>query len=427
MTKIQLGILGGFALVVVIAILIFTGVIPGLKREEKPVDVPRVQLNFWGTKYDEAAWAGVVASFMSKNPGISIAYRGISEDLYEKELLDNLAAGTGPDIFLIHNDWLLKHKNKISPLPESVINPAQVSELFPKVVTEDFVSGNSVFALPLSINTMALVYNRDSFDRKQVASPPADWDELLALIPKLRDVSSGKIVRSAISLGGSAKSVKNAPDILTLIMFQKGVNIWAVTNNRTGFGNGAEDALRFYAGFSDPKNASYTLDELQRNSVEAFANGETAMIFAYPKDIKDIKGINSTIDLRIEPILQFDEAMPTNVADYWGIAAANRSKDLNVSWSFIKFATTDSLTARNYVLASENAPALRGSIGDYKNHPTLKVFAPQILAASSWPKSDRDKMREIFDGIIRSALQNRSDLQTVLRSAEPSVGAIINQ
>ena len=47
-------------------------------------------------------------------------------DSYENDLRDALAAGNGPDVFLIHNSWLTKHQDKLSPAPDSVLTPKQV-------------------------------------------------------------------------------------------------------------------------------------------------------------------------------------------------------------------------------------------------------------------------------------------------------------
>ena len=413
MTKAQIIILGSVGLIVIIFTLIFLGVIPGLKNNTtEPVAPPNTEIKLWGLKGDESAWAEVIERFSLEHSTVDVEYTGIDEAKYESFLIDNLAANTGPDIFLIHNDWLPKHQNKLLPAPAAILPPDRILEIFPKVVTDDFVKDEKVFALPIAINTLALAYNRGIFDAKQVFIIPDGWADIKSIIPRLREIANGRITKQAISLGGSTISVTNAPDILTLLMLQLEV---AASNSENKLKQGANEtlleALKFYIDFSDPKSKNYTLDDVSPNSLDSFAQGKSAMILVYPQDIQEIKSKNQVAfsNLRVLPMPQIDRNTPVNLTSFWGLTVSNKTANYDLAWDFINSATTNQATASAYATISGNSPALRASINDFKDHPVLKVFAPQILNAKTYPKIEEGKAREIFDNMIKLAKDARGD------------------
>lgn len=427
MTKTQIIILGSVGAVIIVFALIFLGILPGLKNTAPPVEPPKTELNIWGLSGEESAWAEVITGFAASNPNILVKYTGVDEARYETFLIDSLAANTGPDIFLLHNDWLAKHKNKILAAPEALLNPERVLEIFPKVVSDVFVEEGKVYALPISINTLALAYNRDIYDAKQVSIVPDGWADIKGIIPRLREIKDGRIVKEAISLGGSRLSVANAPDILTLLMLQFGASRGEAFAGSQGLASGdLLSALKFYMDFSDPKSPNYTLDESFKNSLDAFAEGSSAMVLVYPDDIQYIKGKSQLAfsNLKILPMPQVDSDNPVNLTSFWGLAVSNKTSKYDLAWNFINFATTNQTVVDSYATISGNSPALRSAINDFKDHPVLKVFAPQILNAKTYPKQKEAEARAVFDDMIKSALRDRTNLKAIANEALSKISSL---
>ena len=134
LTQKQIFIFGGAALaVIVVLVLIFTN----LKSDATPADVT---LTMWGTASKDAINAAV-APYIALHKNVKLDYQQFAEATYEGKVIDALAGGQGPDIFMIGNHELLKFANKISPAPATTITPAKIDELFPQVVGEDFTHG----------------------------------------------------------------------------------------------------------------------------------------------------------------------------------------------------------------------------------------------------------------------------------------------
>jgi len=50
---------------------------------------------------------------------------------------------------------------------------------FPEVIYRDNVKDNQIYGLPLSLETMALFYNKEILDNANIPLPPQTWIELM--------------------------------------------------------------------------------------------------------------------------------------------------------------------------------------------------------------------------------------------------------
>lgn len=155
-TRQQFIFLGVTGVVAVVFLVVFF--VGGRNPTEK------INLTVWGID-DALAWDYAISRYQKSHSNIRIKYTELTEDSYEKELINALAAGRGPDIFMINNRWAVKHTDKIVPSPAEKITPSVFRGLFPQVAEYDFLSSDEqIYGLPLSIDTLALFYK----DRKSV-------------------------------------------------------------------------------------------------------------------------------------------------------------------------------------------------------------------------------------------------------------------
>lgn len=418
--------LGGF--VVVLIVLFIIGA-----RDPK-TENKTVELTVWGTEDPVRVWNALSDAYQVKNKNARIKYTQYPEETYEDTLVDALAAGTGPDVFMFRSSWLLKHYRKAAPAPSDIMTATNVGQLFPQVVQEDFVleykdgdrNVSEVYALPLYIDTLALLYNKDMFDAKHIAVYPATWQDFRATTLKLRTISQGKVTQSGAAMGGTSASVSHAPEILPLLMRQFGAEMVDLGKREALFGSGAEarDALDFYMQFSNPSGTYYTWNDWFDPSLDSFAAKQVGMVFGYARDIVKIKEKNAYINLGIHQMPQSAEGGETvNTADYWGLAVSNDSANYRDAWDFIVYITTNTETMRAYTVSTSKPPALRSLINDYLAHETLGVFAEQALTARSWSQVDPDKTNEIFDTMIARVLDKSLTTDKAVKQAAEAVTA----
>lgn len=380
----RLIVIGLIVAAVLVFVLVVSGVIPGTRRDDPNAGVINGTLTIWGMGESQASFQTILSGF-SRFKGLTVTYRDFpSAEEYETALLEALATGTGPDIFMIRNDMLPKYKNKLSPLLPTTLNPYRLSELFPKVVGKNFVGDGQIYALPLSLDTLALFYNRDLL-AQHAAFAPATWDDLVALIPKLTTYGPGRLILSpAAAIGGSLKNMENAIGILYLLMAQNS----AGKNTAGGPSLTSEESLQsiaFYTQFGNAGSAAYTWNNTLPNDLELFTEGKLPIWFGYASAIPEIKARSPFLDFRVVPVPQLKGATKkVSFPRYFGFGVSRQSPNQSLAWEFILELTTQPGNARTYSAQTGRPPALFQIMSDYKDNPELSVFTGQSFLADSW-------------------------------------------
>ncbi len=432
-SKPQLIALAVILALVLITVGIFTGILPGLKTQETPP--PQMDLVIWGVGDEEAAFSAGILGYMKLHSNVKISYQQIDEANYEQELVNALAAGKGPDIFMVENSWIPKHSDKMAVLPSGQFSLNQLKSLFPDVVEKDFVKDQAIYALPLYIDSLALFYNQDIFDNYAVAVAPSDWLQFKNLVPKLRQMdSSGNIVRAAAAIGGSEKTIHNAADILSLLMLQAGTDMTNDNYTSASFisslkgGQPGLQSLDFYTSFANPKDLYYTWNDNMLYSTDSFSQGKTAMIFEYASQLDFLKNKNPFLKIKAAAMPQpTGKQEAINYANYRGLAVSKYTQYPEWVWDLVIYMTTNEAEAENYLTVTKRPPALRTLIQKYSDDPSIGVFAKQALTAKSWLKPDPEKTRLIFSQMIDSVISGKLDSYEALSQGERAVSDLIRQ
>lgn len=407
------------AIVVIILLLasVFFGILPG----SRPTKAPQVTLEFWGLFDDSAAWQPIFDAYRKNNNNIFFNYVQMNPDTYEQDLIEAIASGKTPDIIMFRSSWLAKHGNKISPLPETLMSLRSFQETFPDVATVDFVSQNKIYALPVWTDVLAMFYNKDLFNTAGIATPPKTWDDFIKVVQKLSDKDKfGNLTKSGAAIG-TANNVNNAADILSLLMLQAGTKMISDDGKEAAFDesitvggsayNPGESALRFYTDFASPKSNAYAWNDKLPNSLDAFASGQTAIIFDYAVNMPRIKQKAPNLRLGITPVPQLADATEiVNYADFWGYSVPLVSQNKDTAWNFLVFLTTKDINKYFSNIVSRPG-SRRDVIGEGQADPNIGVFSEEVLAATNWYRVDPSAIDNVFKDMINSV---------VLENAKPA-------
>jgi multiple sugar transport system substrate-binding protein len=403
--------------IVLVFLLVLVGIMPGRKENNE-----RIDLKIWGIDERETIWERTAARFQKTYPNVRFSYESIDPERYEEELIDALASGKGPDIFMFNSKWLLEHGNKTATAPPDTISVEIFKSIFPKVAELDFIKKNEIYAMPVSIDTLALVYNRDIFDKRGVVFPPDTWEKFENMVPTLRVIDRGNITMPAAAIGGTSRNIADAGDIISLLMMQNGAKM--VNENFTAAEFTRDkgiSAVGFYTQFSNAASSSYTWNDSLDYSIDSFADEKTAMIFAYADDLAKISAINPFLDMAIAPMPQVDKTNPINFANYWGLGVSGNSLDKKMAWNFVVFATTDKTSASDYLITTGRPPALRSLIDESLNNPDIGVFAKQSLTARSWLQIDDDLVTKVFDSMVDLIVTKQLSVYESIQRAETEI------
>jgi multiple sugar transport system substrate-binding protein len=409
--------------------LIFTGALPGLRpKDKKQQKAIKAELSFWTLYDNQNVYEKSFTSFNKVYPDVKINFRSFTDrTAYERALLEALAVGTGPDIFVIDNTNLIRQIQKLTPVPQTKFSLPRLRELFPQTVEQSFVSGGKIFALPLSIDTLALYYNRDLFAQAQIIAPPETWEELEKIVPRLTKTGEGgKIIQSAVALGGT-KNIPTAADILSLLMLQTGTQIISPDLSQATFASKeGENALNFYTQFADLRNKLYSWNNSLPNHLDAFAGEQVAMIFDYASAKEKIKEKNPFLNYAVAPMPHPAAAKKWPAyGKYLGYTVSRQSRYQNLAWDFIIQMTTVKDNVISYLNATQKPPALLSLASQVSENLDLAPFTGQIFIARSWPQTDPVRIGEIFENMIEAVVTSQTAAQNALRNAEAEVSALM--
>ncbi|MBI1833247.1 MAG: extracellular solute-binding protein [Candidatus Andersenbacteria bacterium] len=381
----------------------------------------------WGL-WQESAWIDPLLEQFKAQTGIAVEYKNMGNVAsYEQELLTALAEGRGPDVFVIHHTWVESKRGIMSPAPPEIITLRQAQEEFVPVVLDDLIRDNFVYALPTSVDTLALYYNQDLLAAAGIANAPRTWTDFQRAVEKLTKVSRLGIIQDGGSGAamGTASNINRASDVLQMLMMQQGLSILK-EDGRSDITEGeiGEKALIFYYDFANKSKKVYTWDSSQTYSIDAFSEGKTAMMINYSYHIPTIRAKNSRLRFGIAPVPQIpDNSKPVTFASYWPFAVSISSRSPDLSWQLIRFLTGAS--ASQVINEAQVAPpARRDTIPLVQSDPTLGVFADQALIAASWPRSDIVATDAIFNTMIENVVKGIQSIPDALEEAKDKLERI---
>src|SRR3989344_1938481 len=429
-----------YILIAVMVVAVFITFILVLRNLGQPGAIGKTTyITFWGVYDDRAAFDQVIRDFKTQNPNIDVRYRMFSYDTYEQQLINALAAGTGPDIFMVHNTWLPKRGDLLAALPASITGQKQplftiqdYKSQFVDVAAQDLTYQDQIYAVPLYVDTLAFYNNKALLNGAALPRPPMTWEEVNTDVSALTQIDqAGNITRPGIALG-TARNINRSTDILMAMMLQSGVRMTSDDNSSATFdasvGNQriGQLALQYYTDFANPRKQVYSWNDSQHYSIDAFAEGNLAMMIGYSHTAALIKAKSPRLNFSVAAMPQASLANIRNFANYWAAGVSKSSKNQNLAWQFLAYLS--SKNGQSAYLNATNRPAARRDLIDLqRSDPDLGVFAIQALTARSWFQADNTAIEGIFADMIDDVNYNRATLAEAISQAQARVTVLMQK
>lgn len=436
----------GFVGLLLVALLAYVIIALGNRNQAKRQAAAQpVTLTMWGLFDDPAAIKPITNAYTKAHPLVTINYIHKDAATYEFEVTNALAEGRGPDIWQIRNDWLWRHFDKLAPAPAGVKDgylatypPIAAIDLTwprprldPATFTVDestFGPDRKVYAVPWSIDTLALYSNPDLLAGAGISSPPATWDDVITASKALRQVSGSNVSRAGIALGTS-NNLDRPEDILTTLMLQNGAVLVDENGQNAVFNQGVRtdagevypagsNALDFFTSFALPTRDTYTWNSALPGSVQAFANSQTAMMIGYSYNIDALRQFNPGLNYTTSSLPQVrGAAHPMTSALYWANGVNKFGAHPAEAWDFLAYAGGKE-PMQSYWQATGRPPARSDLIKETAETPKLGAFIKQIPAAIGYYKGKNPaKMDEAIRGAVDAVVNKGQPLQISIDEA----------
>ncbi|MAQ77074.1 hypothetical protein CL684_00910 [Candidatus Campbellbacteria bacterium] len=405
-------IIGIFAVAAIIAFLIFSGAI----KLSEDTSVARGSVEIWGTVPSSVMLPQIDSL---RNQDLRISYEEKDESTYESELINAFAAGSGPDLFLMPHENILRHKDKIFEVPYANFPKAQYESTYINQ-SKLFLTDTGILAVPMVVDPIIMYYNKSLINSSFILDVPQYWDEMIDFAPQITDASgSGDVAISAVAMG-TFDNIENAKEIITALILQNdnpmvGINpindtYQSVLALDEGLTNKTVQAIDFYTSFADFSSNTYSWNEALIDSKNKFIAGELAIYFGKASEVEEIRKKNPNLDFGIELFPQIrDTTIKRTHGSMIGIAMSKQTQNP------IGAATVSALIA---------GPEVAGKIADAMlmapAHKSLLRVKPDdtfgtlvynsAIISDGWIDPERNQTESLLRTLVRNV--NASALTT---------------
>lgn len=164
-------------------------------------------------------------------------------------------------------------------------------------------------------------------------------------------------------------------------------------------------------------------------SVDAFVEGETAMMINYSHHVATIRNRAPYLNFGVAPMPQIKgREFDINYANYWAFTVSKNQDPYVVSeaWKFIVYLASKD-NAQEYLEKARKPTARRDLVDWQKDDSDLGVFAKQSLTARSWYQVDSDAIETIFAEIIKSIVLGTDTVNRAIEKATSQVTLLMKQ
>ncbi len=432
MSNFQIVVVGVFMAFIVIAVLMFTGVLPGFGSSKSNFGG---EIVMWGTTQEDVM-SSLVADFNSKNKDLFVLkYKSVPTNIFENNLIEALASGTGPDLFFLSQDMILKNKDKVFTIPYKTIPERDFKNSFVEE-GELYLDNDGILALPFLIDPMVMYWNRDMLSSSGIAREPVFWDEFFTLAPILTSVDNVKNIKKSLVALGVFSNITNVKDILSMLIIQSGDNI--VENDKEGklevvLGNKynssgipAESALRFFTEFSNSAKPFYSWNGSLPQSKDMFISGDLAFYFGYSSELSDIITKNSHLNFAVSPVPQIrGNDKKITFGKMQGIAIAKNSKKQNTAFK-VAYALSSSDFLSKFAKITNLPPVRRGMLSQKQTDQYKSVFYNSAIMSKGWLDPNPNMTYNIFKDMVDNVSSGRNRISDVVDRASSEIDRLIN-
>ena len=277
--------------------------------------------------------------FMKKYPGVKVTTNALPAGEYDTKLDAYLAAGNAPDVIMMSPDWYgirSKYFEDLTPWVETsqTVRPDfYLDGVYEKYILPD----GKMEAVPLSANSVVLLYNKKLFDEAGVAYPTQDWtwDDFREICVKLsRGEGMGRIygcINDAWILSWVPPSMYGG---CVFDAQRKNINLLDA-KSMEGF-----ELMRYL--IQDAKAIPDAGVSKTMPSQQMFLAGLAAMYIMPGWEATGIgEKIGDNFDWDMATMPNTPDGANTNFVFLTGYAMYNESKNKEAAWKYMEFVSTD--------------------------------------------------------------------------------------
>jgi multiple sugar transport system substrate-binding protein len=431
MSTFQIIVLGIFASLILIGIGVFAafGGVLG-NKSNGPVLI-------WGTLEQQTMDDILGALYHADKSFDEVTYVQKSPETYNADLINAMASGSGPDLFMLDDENFYSFKDKLLLIPYSITPQGSFLASYVDEGTL-FLTREGIEGLPFILDPLVMYWNRDLFASAGIATPPKYWNELLIAAPKITALDASSNLKKSAAALGEWRNIPAAKGMLATLFMQAGDSIigenqagqTAVTLGQAPEGstrNPAESALQFYTEFANPSKTSYSWNRSLQDAPAVFAAGDLGAYFGYASEYASIRERNPNLRFSVAVLPQIEGNSSRVVyAKITALAISRTAKNVNGALAIAQKLTDKQAVA--YVAGALSLPPVRRDVTvDASGNAAAGVFAESALISRAWLDPNKGGSSSIFQDMIESVVSGKSTPATAITDARRAFEQLLPQ
>ena len=334
----------------------------------------KVVLEFWNTMEGREAkiMPEVLAEFHKQNPDIRI--EEVSVNFYEarEKFTKSASEGKGPDLMRADRFWLDRfvQQDLLTEIDQNQLTE-ELADMVP-IAREIVTFNDKIWAVPLSVDSLAMFYNKAHFREKSL-KVPTNFDEFSDACIKLTDSS-----RNRYGFFVNPNGWYFEP-----FFFGFGGQYFDPSGNLAIKSDAAKKALEFITHLKEQTMPATNMKSKVYNlMINSFANGQISVIFTGSWAIRDIIAGSAFKDNNSELGVEQIPAGPSGTFSPIGCQSLVISKNTKNKEAAIKFAKFmfSYEVQKSFTMANYGLPARRKVFAapELKKDPYLQTFIRQL-------------------------------------------------
>lgn len=331
-----------------------------------------VEIVMWGS------WGGDQVAQLDKqlenfnNSQDEIIAQYAVQDSMEEKLLTGIASNEVPDVLLWDrfNTGVYAPRGALSPIDDLVERDNVDLSKFYEPAVDELTYKDTLYGIPLTVDARILFYNKDMLEEANVdPNSIQTWDDLREAAIKLTKRDNGQLIQAGMSLRdvglfnnwivqAGGKMIDDTTDPPTVAF-----------NSEAGLG-----VLEYWDQLLN-EDKVYELGFEDGFGGDGFKAGKVAITYNGPWVLESYKeaGLNFGVIQPVEGPAGIRSAMMGG----FGLAIPNKAKNVEESWTFIKWWTTQPENGVEFAKISGNLPANIDAAKDpyFMDDEILSVFS----------------------------------------------------
>lgn len=424
MSTFKIAVIGTFGAFLFIGIIVFAMSKGGFSKSN-------ANLVVWGTLSNEAFQALYDKTSIRESDTIKIKYEKKNEADFDREYIEALAEAKGPDIVILRDDHVYKHRNKLYTLPYKSYPERNFKDTFIEEA-ETFLTPEGVTAIPLMVDPLVMYWNRDIFTNNSITQPPQYWDQIYSIIDKTtRRDNNANVTNSTIALG-EWRNINNAKEILSMLFLQAGTSITKRKDNSTRsvlleqVGDGmtpGQTALNFYTQFTNPTSNYYTWNRSLPTSQNMFLSGNLAMYIGFASELFSIQEKNPNLNFDVTYVPQNRDTKKKVVFGHMYFMSVSKQSKYTQDAFTALIALTEPKAIKALEIETNLPPVRRDMLGEKQEMAFRTVFYNSALISKTWIDPEPSTSSNTFRDMIESITSGRSKVLDALGRADQDLNS----